>query len=1006
MRCMVFMALFMGALAPSVSAQNHRVSGKVVGKDGSALPGVNVIVKGTTTGASTDAEGKYSLNAPSGNATLTFSFIGYVSQDVGLAGKTVIDVTLLEDVTQLNEVVVTALGIERSAKTLTYSTQQISGKQLVDVRDANFVNTLSGKVAGMVVSQGSSGPGSAARVTLRGNRSIAGNNNALFVVDGVPIDNSVRNQVNSDFGGTNRSDGAANINPDDIESMNVLKGAAAAALYGSRAANGVIMITTKKGKAGKITTDINSGVVVETPFLLPKFQNTYGQGAGGVSSENASGSWGAPATTYPNNIRDFYRNGVSTNNSIGISGGTEKVQTYLSYTHNMNQGIIPNNELLRHTINLRINAQPVKGLSVDGKITYINQDIKNKPYSGENSGPIMNLLKVPRSVDLNEYKTYQTDKGTPTYWTSSGIYMNPYWTINKTFANEKRDRAIILGSAKYDLTNWLNVQGRISYDTYVDDYDRGWANGTLLYAAAGGNYEAFVGKTLERNLDLIFSGNNKLGKDLGITYNFGAGSTYNKYSEVGAMATGLSVVDKFDLTFATNLTKVSTFSEKELQYVFGAASFSFRDYLTVDASLRNDWSSTLPSPHSYMYASFGGNFILSDAVKLPNWLNFAKVRGSWAQVGNDTSPYQLDPTYGFTTGGTTGYISRTTTLPNVNLKPEISSSTEFGLDLRTLNGRLGLDFTYYNSNTVNQILTLALANASGYNSQLINAGKINNRGFEIVLTGQPLREGTLNWQTTVNVARNVNTVVSLHESIKKATLGSGIRSAGPVVAEGGSYGDMEGYTWLRDAQGRYVVNNAGLPLVGPIAKIGNFNPRFTVGWNNTFNYKNFLLSFLVDGRVGGTMTSGTEANLAFDGNADYTTAYRDGGWVLDAVKADGTPNTTAIKAEQFWQTVSQGRYSWGEFFTYDATNIRLREVSLGYNIPLSSKFFTNARVSLTARNLFFLYRGYTTLDIPGLEKRKMEFDPDMNLGAGNFQGLDYGNLPSTRTLGLNLKLSF
>ncbi|MCE6990204.1 SusC/RagA family TonB-linked outer membrane protein [Dyadobacter sp. CY323] len=1006
-KILVVLMLLGAGFASETVAQELNVTGKVVDDKGVGLPGVNVLIKGSTKGTSTDTGGGYSISVPTGSETLVFSFIGYASMDVAVSGRSVVNVTLREDATQLGEVVVTALGIERSAKTLTYATQQLSGKQLADVRDANFVNTLSGKVAGIVVTQGSSGPGSATRVTLRGNRSIGGNNNALFVVDGVPIDNSIRSQVNSDFGGVNRSDGAANINPDDIESMNVLKGPAASALYGSRAANGVIMITTKKGKAGKISTDINSGISIESPLLLPSFQNKYGQGAGGKSSENASGSWGAAATTYPDNIKNFYRNGVSTNNSIGLSGGSENIQTYMSYTHNKNQGLIPNNDLQRHTLNLRISANLTKKLSVDGKVTYINQDIKNKPYSGENSGPIMNLLKTPRSVNLDDYKNFETENGTPRYWTSSGIYMNPYWTLNRTFGTEKRDRSIILGSAKYELASWLNVQGRVSYDTYVDEYERGYANNTLLYAAAGGNYENFDGKTLERNMDLIFSGNHKIGGNFGLTYNFGAGSTYNKYSEVGGTATGLSVVNKFDLSFATNLTRVSTFSEKELQYVFGAASFSFKDYLTVDASIRNDWSSTLPNPYSYTYFSFGGNFILSEALRMPSWISFAKVRGSWAQVGNDTSPYQLDPFYTFTAGGTTGYIARNTTLPNANLKPEISSATEFGVDFRAFNGRIGLDVTYYNSNTINQILSLPLASPSGFNTQVINAGKINNTGIEIVASGKPLKGGRVSWETSVNFARNVNKVVYLNESIKKVSLGSGIRSASPIVAEGGSFGDMEANTWLRDSQGRYVVTAAGVPAVGPIATIGNYNPKFTLGWNNSFNYKNFVFSFLVDGRIGGIVTSGTEANLAFDGNSDYTEAHREGGWVLPAVTAEGAPNTKAITAEQFWQTVSQGRYSWGEFFTYSATNFRLRELTLGYNIPFSpNSFLKNARLSFTARNLFFIYRGNAKMDIPGLAKRKLPFDPDMNLGAGNFQGLDYGNLPSSRTIGLNLKLSF
>ena len=994
----------------SVSAQAFQVSGKVSDSNGNPLPGVNVVVKNTTTGTSTNVDGEYSLNAPSGNATLTFSFIGFISQDIAIGGRSTIHVKLAEDVTALSEIVVTALGIEREAKTLTYSAQQVSGKQLNEVRDANFVNTLSGKVAGMVVTQGSSGPGSATRVVLRGNRSITGNNNALFVVDGVPIDNTVRGQVGSDFGGYNRSDGAANINPDDIESMTVLKGAAAAALYGSRAANGVIMITTKKGASGKITTNINSGVVMESPFILPSFQNVYGQGAGGVSSENGQSSWGGKTTTYPNNIRDFYRTAVSTNNSIGVSGGTDKVRTYLSYTHNGNQGILPNNKLQRHTVNLRVSADITKRLSVDSKITYVNQDVRNKPYSGENNGVVMNLLKTPRNIDLNQYKKFENGEGFPTYWASSGIYMNPYWTINRTFDNERRNRSTILGSVKYKFTDWLNIQGRVSFDTFDDRMERGFSNRTLVHVtAAGGTYQNFVASTLERNMDVILSGNNNLGKDFAITYNAGAGQTYNRYQETGGLATGLSVTNKFDLNFASSLSKISDFQEKELQYVFGTASLSFRDYLTVDGSIRNDWSSTLPAPHSYLYSSFGANLLISDAVRLPSWISFAKLRGSFAQVGNDTNPYSLDRYYLFTPGGSEGYIARNTVLPNANLKPEISSSTEFGLDLRTFNGRLGLDVTYYNSNTVNQILTLQLPTATGFTAQLINAGKIRNRGVEITLSGQPLKEGALTWNTSVNFARNVNKVIELHPNIKQAWIATVVRTAGVAVHEGGSFGDLYGYTWAKNANGQYMVNDTtGLPISAANGYLGNFNPKFTLGWSNSFAYKNFSLNVLIDGRVGGQMVSGSEANLAFDGNSDYTLEHREGGWLLPAVgKDEGKPNDRQINAEQFWQTVSQGRYSWGEFFTYNTTNFRVRELSVGYNIPISNQgFFTNAKVSLTARNLFFLYRGYATMNIPGLKKRKMNFDPDVNLGAGNFQGIDYGNLPTTRTVGLNVQLSF
>jgi TonB-linked SusC/RagA family outer membrane protein len=999
-------------------AQDRQVTGKVSDENGAGLPGVNVLIKGTTRGTNTDGEGAFSIALPAGNGTLVFSSVGYTNKEVEVTPTmTNVTVSIEPDVRSLNEVVVTALGIERSAKSLTYATQKIDGKQLTDVRDANFVNTLSGKVAGMVITQGASGPGSAARVTLRGNRSISGNNNALFVIDGVPVDNTVQGQVTSDYGGTNGSDGASNINPDDIESMNVLKGAAASALYGSRAANGVIMITTKKGKAGTVTANINSGVVVENPFLLPKFQNTYGQGNGGVSNETSGASWGGPATTYPDNVKDFFRTAVSTNNSFGVSAGSEKVQTYLSYTNNYNQGLISNNDLMRHTFNLRIGTQVSKRFSTDAKITYTNQTINNKPRTGEESAVVMNAYKVPRSVDLNNYKEYEDASGNPRYWTTSSIYMNPYWTINKTLDKEKRNRTILLGSAKYELTDWLNVQGRISYDRYDDRISRSWANKTLLFAGPGGSFEDFTNDISERNLDVIFSGNNNFGKDLALTYNFGAGQTYKRYSQVGAFANGLNVPNKFDLSFATTLQQRAAFTEKELHYVFGTASLSYRDFLTVDVAARNDWSSTLPKPYSYFYPSFGANLILTEAMRLPAWISFAKVRGSWAQVGNDTDPYQLVQAYSFSQGGTGGFISRDDTKPAENLKPEISSSTELGADLRFFGGRLGLDFTYYNSNTENQLLKLALAPASGFSFQFINAGKINNKGIEVSITAKPLKAADLNWDVTLNFARNKNTIVKLHPDIKEAPLAGGYgRTASPIVKEGGSYGDLVAQTWAKDSlTGQYLISapdkegkGGGRPVVSKEKEyIGNFNPKFTMGLNNQFSYKRFTLGFLIDGRFGGVMTSGTEASLASDGTAAYTTSNRDGGWILPGVTSTGEANATPINAETFWTTVSGGRYSWGQFFTYKTTNVRLRELSFGYNIPTGPNFFIkNARISFVARNLFFIYRGSAIMDIPGVAKRKLPFDPDVNLGAGNFQGLEYGNLPSSRTMGLNLKLGF
>jgi TonB-linked SusC/RagA family outer membrane protein len=989
--------------------QAQTVSGKVVdGSNGDPLVGATVREDGTTNGASTDVDGNFTLRVSKSPTTLVISVVGFAEQRVTAAAGSPVSVTMEADAA-LSEVIVTALGIERQQKTLTYAAQKIDGGDIKEVRDANFVNTLSGKVAGLVVTQAAGGPGSAVRVVLRGNRSIQGNNSALFVVDGVPIDNSVGGgNVGSDFGGYNGSDGVNNLNPDDIESVNVLPGAAAAVLYGSRASNGVILITTKKGKAGRISVDVNSGYVAESPFLLPSLQNDFTQGNGGVSNTTSSGSWGGRGATFPDNIKQFFRTGNSFNNSFSVSGGSEKMTTYMSYTHNLNQGIIPNNDLTRHTFNLRIGNQLSKKLSTDAKITYINQGIDNKVRVGEESGIVQNLYKMPRSVSNESIQTYENANGMPQYWTTSSIYMNPYWTLNKVLNNEDRNRIIAMGVVKYEITPWLNIMGRATLDRYTDAVSRSFANNTLLFAQAGGSYQEGFYNAMERNLEAFITGNNKFGDNISLNYTVGTAVSRRKFTSTFTNANGLLVPNRFDLSFARQLSTFTDAPQREIQSAFATAQLGFKDYLFLDVSGRNDWASTLPpDANSYFYPSVGVNAILSEML---NMKGFLKVRAAWAQVGNDVPQNILFQTYSFQQGGTGGFVSRDNVQPIPDAKPEITTSLEFGADWRIPSNRFGIDLTWYKSNSVNQLLRLALAPGSGFAEQFINAGDIENSGIEIKVTGTPLKSRSgLNWETSLNFARNRNKIIELHPDIKVAFLSGGYgRSAGPVIQEGGSFGDMYGEGWKKDAQGRNLVDANGRPVGsgGGGTKVGNFNPNFIMGWSNTFSFKGISLNVLLDGRFGGTMTSGTEANLAFDGTAAYTTAFRDGGLVLNGVTATGEQNTKAINAESFWTTVSGGRYSWGEFFTYDATNVRIRELMLGYTIPLKSDKIKAVKISLVGRNLAFLYRGKAILDIPGMPERQMNFDPDINLSAGNFQGVEYGSLPSTRTIGVNLQLSF
>ncbi|HEY5406964.1 MAG TPA: SusC/RagA family TonB-linked outer membrane protein [Ginsengibacter sp.] len=1027
--------LFFLGVSGLAMAQTTMVKGKVTNEAGKGIEGITVLIKGTTTGAATKADGSFSIEAPSGS-TLVFSGAEYTTQEVAVRGRTSLDISLTGKENELNAVVVTALGISRQSKTLVYATQSVKTAEITGVRDPNNVlNSLQGKVANAVITQGSGGPGSGARIVLRGNRSIQGSNNALIVVDGVPIDNSTYSAAGSDFGSVQGTDGASNINPDDIASVTVLRGASAAALYGSQAGNGVIVITTKKGSKDKMTVNVNSGAVFETPFALPKVQNSYGQGSNGNIDSAAGASWGAkmngqsfvnflgnPASysAQPDNIKDFFNTGLSLNNSISVSGGSEKAQTYLSYTNKDVQGIIPRNTLLSHTIDLRITNQISKRFSTDSKVTYINEQIKNKPRTGEENAPVIDIYGLPRNLSDGDAKQYQyiNNVGVPSPYanypsTNSGIYQDPYWMIYNSSLNQTRNRIMGFLSAKYMITNWLSFTGRANVDKTFDNLTSQYFQGTTLWAHTGGYYQQQNIETTQKWFDGIFEGNNTITNDLKINYHAGVIYQDAKSVQLTNTADGLNVTNKFSLNYATNPSINSYGTEVQTQAAFGQANIAFKDAIFVDASFRNDWDSRLASPYSYQYYSVGGSAVLSDLMKLPTSISFLKASVSYAEVGNGGQFGLLNSSYSYGQGSGNGFLSRSTTLPFPDLKPEIVKSLEASVEARFLDDRLGFTATYYKSNSFNQLLEIPLPPATGYSTKYINAGNIQNKGLEVVLNATPVRTKDFNWDMALNFALNRNKVISLSSDVKVVYLSGGFgRSATPQVAEGGSYGDMVGFQWVKNSKGQHEVDSLGRPVTSngignPQGLIGNFNPKETVGFTNTFRYKAFSLRILMDGRVGGVIVDGTEMNLAFSGIPEVTNKYREGGLDLKGVDANGNAIGTTINAQTFWQTVSNQRYGTAEFFTYDATNFRVRELSLGYEIPLRSKVIIKAaKISAVARNVFWLYRGESILSIPGIGKRKMSFDPDMSLGNGNFQGISYGTLPSTRSYGLNLQLTF
>lgn len=1015
-------------------SQQKAISGKVLSSsDQQPISSTLVAVKGAKTGVSTDSAGFFSLMANPADSVIV-SRVGYQTQIVPIDTTGNFFVYLVPKSDALSDVVVTtALGISRKLKSLVYATEQVKTSELNDVHDANnFVNSLAGKVANVQINQGSGGPGSGARIVLRGNRSIQQSNSALIVVDGVPMLNVTNSTPGNSFGGFQGPDGASNLNANDIASMTVLRGASAAALYGSQAGNGVLVINTKKGHNG-LKVDFSTGYNNESVFALPKVQNTYGQGSDGVISTATGSSWGAKMdgqsytnswgnqssySSQRNNIKDFFRHGSTFENYVGISGGSKHTQAYFSYTNNAVQGIIARNNLMRHNVNLRIYQELSSKLSADAKLTYIHQKIANMPRTGEENSPVLDIYEIPRSVSLEDAKNYQalSDQGimAPTVWPStlSSIYQNPYWMVNNTSINSERDRIMGFMSLKYKITDWLNITGRANLDRILDGLDQKYQDGTLLWTNAGngGNYVTSSFKNTQQWYDVILSGNNDIGKDWRISYNAGGIYRNYKYDYQTYNTNGLYVPNKFSVAFAKNLSTTPQGGGDETQSLFGTANLAYKDGLYFDGSYRRDWDSRMASPYSFGYYSAGVAAVFSDLFVLPKAFSFLKGSVNYAEVGNGGQEQVRNILYSYTQSAGAGEISRNPVYPIPNLKPEIVKNIEATVEARFLQDRIGFAVTYYKSNSKNQLLSLSLPVATGYESKYINAGNVQNKGWEITIEGTPIRTNDFTWQTHGNVSFNRSKIVKISDDINTVYLSSDARAAQVVITTGGQYGDLYGYKWATNDKGEHIVDANGLPVATTNTEyLGNFNPRAILGLTNTFNYKRFHLRVLANGQVGGTMVSGTEMNLAFSGITEGTSKFREGGLVLKGVTADGVENTKSITAQDFWQaaSVSGQRYGTGEFFSYNTTNFRLQEMALGYDIPLkNNNVIKSLNVSAVARNLFWIYRGSSRLDIPGIGKRKMWFDPSMSSGNGNYQGVEYGTMPATRTWGVNVKVGF
>ncbi|MET4080856.1 TonB-linked SusC/RagA family outer membrane protein [Pedobacter sp. UYP30] len=988
-----------------VAYAQKTVTGKVTESSG-ALPGVSILVKGTKTSTQSDANGKFSISV-NPVATLVFSFVGYESKEVVVGTSSTINVTLQAGNNSLSEVVVTALGIKRESKTLTYGVQTFKSSDVNAVKDPSLVNTLSGKIAGAQITRSSSGLGGSTKIVLRGSKSVTGDNNALFVIDGIPMPRNNSSQIGSAFGGQDRGDAVENLNSEDVESITVLPGSAASALYGNQGSNGVILITTKKGIAGKTVVNFSSNSTFENDFKLPEMQNTYGQFD---VAANSNDSWATTKLSSPSsfNPENFFNTGKTFTNSLSIQTGTQTNQTYFGFESTNSSGIIPNNKLNKYNFNVRNSSQFFKDkLTLDITANYIAQDVNNRPNQGFYYNPIVPLYIFPRGVDFNQYKNFETyDIGRnllvqnwPAAFTVSDIAtQNPYWIVNRNNNQEKLSRILGTVSAKYLLTDWFNIQARLKIDRTSDTYEgQNFASSNTTIVGNKGSYTYNPSTVTQTYADVLANFNKKV-EDFSLNVNLGASLQNNLNSGSNTSGNLLNFANVFSIS---NIDYSRVFptqysNRSQVQSLFGTASIGFKDEFFLDLTARNDWDSSLAfsNKDNYFYPSVGLNAVLTQIFKMPDFVSFAKIRGNVTGVGNGASSiqYATNPTYAVTNGTVSAIGAEGLT----TLKPEKTRSYEIGTDWRFFNNSLTLSANVYRSFTTNQIYAIEPSASSLHSLYYYNGGNVRNEGVELTL-GYNLKAGDFSWTPSFNFSLNRNKVLTVlddfiepstgvKKSLDHVTLSSDFIDL--RVQKGGSYGDMYSRTLQKDATGKYIVDSDGIPLRSDdLSKIGNYNPRFLAGFQNQFDYKNFSLGFLIDGHFGGQVVSLTNSVLDFYGTSAATAAARDNGGVQ--------VNDKKVDAKKYYDLID-GRNGLASQYVYSATNIRLREVSFGYTLPdaLFNNKIKNVGISVLARNLFFI-------------KNNAPFDPDAALSTGNgFQGIDIFNLPTIRSIGFKVSAKF
>ena len=996
------------------------IKGLVTDMKGDPVIGANIIRQGSGTGAITNANGNFSMDID-GDVSLIVSYIGYKSQIVPVNGRTQLTIRLEEEALALETVVITAMGIERKEASLTYATQLVEGEELVRTKDPNMINSLAGKTSGVLINKSSSGLGGSVKVNIRGSRSINGNNQPLYVIDGVPMLNNSNEQVYTiigglaDAGNRDSGDGISNLNPEDIEYINILKGASAAALYGSQAANGVILITTKKGKAGMQRATFSSTMTLDQAISLPKFQNNYGM-------DSNKRSWGEKANLNNyDNVDNFFRTGVTAVNTFSFTKGSETLQTYFSYANTYSKGITEGSSLNKHNVNFRQTASFFnEHLTLDGNVNLMQQTLKNRPTpGGYYMNPLVGLYGFPRGENLDEYQNnFEVFDNTRNmniqnwYKDISAFEQNPYWITNRILSKDQRYRTIASLSANLKITNWLTIQARGTADYISDKYTQKMYASTTpelagIYIPEGSTVGYANGRYI--NLDhseLLLYG------DVMAMFN----NTWNDWALSGAIGSSINSTrvnslrldSKLASLYYPNVFTVSNIvmntkayidekinERRQLQSIFGTAQLAWKGSVYLDVTARNDWSSTLAfTEHSsFFYPSVGLSWIINNMLRLPSWISFSKVRSSWSQVGNDLPLFYSRLQDKIVAGG--GILSNDRA-PFDKLKPELSSSFEIGTEFKFFNHRLDFDFTFYQTDTKNQLLTLPSTAGALYKYYMVNAGKIRNRGIEVTVGTTPIITNDFRWKTSVNYSNNRNKVIELHPNLSSFVYGEEGFSMNYAMRlkEGGSLGDIYGWKFDRDENGKIKLNDKGLPLTigsGNTEKVGNSNPDYMLGWNNTLTYKRFSLYFLIDARVGGDVLSQTQAELDYRGVSANSGKARDKGYIeYGGHKFEDVA--------EFYNHVGSRNSTITEYYMYSATNVRLRELSLGYSFPRTilekTKVFQGIDLSLIGRNLFFFYK-----DAP--------FDPDTTMSTDNScQGVDVFGMPTTRSIGFNVKFTF